>query len=122
MTDRSEEKKLECGLCGATWWPLTTISVHDNNVTPNEHGIVLLVAHYKNAHICKSCVMELGRKLENERQDACEHWVHWDERDGNGDLRTFAYHRKKNFTWELLASGRPKKLSEVLLPPRSRFG
>jgi hypothetical protein len=118
MSDK--EKSEPCNLCGSHWWPNIAITVSDHNAPPNKDGIVLLVAHYKDAYLCEQCLSSVGYVLEQRRRKAFKHWIYWDEEDCHGKLRTFAYHKERNFTWELLDTGRPKKLSEVVFPPWMR--
>ena len=119
MTEDWTKSSEPCSVCEAHWSPTNIISIHGGAPTQPD-GSILLVCYYKDAYLCNNCLSSAEWLLEKRRRAAFQDWIHWDEKDNDQKINTFAYHKAKNFTWQLLPSGRPKKLPEVLLPPWMR--
>ena len=121
MTATEPKSSEPCSVCGAHWSSTNIISIPGGGTTQPD-GSILLVCVYTDAYLCDSCLGSAESLLERRRRAAfqAQDWIHWDEKDNDQKVNTFAYHKAKNFTWQLLPSGRPKKLTKVLLPPWMR--
>lgn len=111
----------ECSLCQSKHLPTTTVTVTDNdlnNAPRSPDGGIYLVCVYKSVYICTHCMDAIEEtyfvpKLREQQEQ--QSWIVWSEAG-----MVLAYCPAKNFTWELLPTGRPKKLQEVVLPPWKR--
>lgn len=110
------DEQTVCQLCRGIHNKTKEIWVGDSDPPVPPNGVMTLEAKYRAHNICTHCLATLERQIvEQGRQQPHGSWITWEE-----DGRHYAHCPARAITWELLPSGRPKKMEAALLPPYLR--
>lgn len=110
------DDQIVCKLCRSNYTETSELWVGDCDPPVPPSGIMTLEAKYRVHNICTRCWHNLEKQVvERQRQRPHGDWITWEE-----DGKHYAHCPGPSITWELLPSGRPKKLPVSLLPPYLR--
>jgi len=104
-----------CSLCGGSYHPRTPVTVPGGEAPRSPSGGIYLVAVYQSKEICSLCWGYIEKEIVRRQRSRPADWDTWVEEE-----KTYAYCATREITWELLPTGRPKKLTEPMLPPWKR--